>query len=82
MAGSFVSLDVHSQKQIAQMFNRLLTQGSDLEPAFREIKAGSPHKPFFGKTARSGTSLTSYADQNHLSGMPIYLLLGYWIENH
>lgn len=37
MAGSFVSIDVRGQKQIAQALNRLLQQGGDLEPAFREI---------------------------------------------
>jgi len=37
MAGSFVSVDVVGQKQIAQALNRLLKQGSDLEPAFRDI---------------------------------------------
>jgi len=37
MAGSFVSVDVRGQKQISQALNRLLKQGSDLEPAFRDI---------------------------------------------
>jgi len=37
MAGSFISVDVRGQKQIANALNHLLKQGSDLEPAFREI---------------------------------------------
>jgi len=37
MAGSFISVDVRGQKKISQALNRLLKQGSDLEPAFRDI---------------------------------------------
>lgn len=37
MAGSFISVDVVGQKQIGQALNRLLKQGSDLEPALRDI---------------------------------------------
>jgi len=37
MAGSFVSVDIRGQKQVAQALNRLLKQGGDLEPAFRDI---------------------------------------------
>lgn len=37
MAGSFVSVDVRGQAQIANALNRLLKQGSDLAPAFRGI---------------------------------------------
>ncbi|OUR89889.1 phage virion morphogenesis protein [Gammaproteobacteria bacterium 42_54_T18] len=37
MTGSFVSVDVRGQKQISQALDRLLRQGSDLEPAFRDI---------------------------------------------
>ena len=37
MAGSFISIDVRGQAQIAKALNRLLKQGSDLAPAFRDI---------------------------------------------
>lgn len=37
MAGSFISVDVIGQKQVAQALNRLLKQGSNLDPVFRDI---------------------------------------------
>lgn len=37
MAGSFISIEAIGQKQIGQALNRLLKQGSDLEPALRDI---------------------------------------------
>jgi len=37
MSGSFVSIDVLGEANIAKALNRLLAQGDDLSPAFRDI---------------------------------------------
>ena len=37
MAGSFVSLELRGEEQIAQALNNLLTKSSDLSPAFKDI---------------------------------------------
>ncbi len=66
MAGSFISIDVRGQAQIAKALNRLLKQGSDLAPAFRDIGEywlESTQQRFVDMQAPDGTPWESLAPE-------------------
>jgi len=62
MAGAFVSIELKGEEQLTQAFNRLISQSSDVSPAFRDIGEyliESTQKRFQTQQSPSGESWQS-----------------------